>query len=55
MLTGFHLFPSMQSFTESFFEEIKTLPFESSTAGQNSGFENDSYRERKFSKRKVRA
>lgn len=42
----------MQSFTESFFDEIKALPFESSTAGQNSGFENDSYRERKFNKRK---
>ncbi|KAK1378759.1 Neuroguidin-B [Heracleum sosnowskyi] len=42
----------MQSFTESFFDEIKALPFESSTTGQNSGFENDSYRERKFNKRK---
>ncbi|KAL8103765.1 uncharacterized protein LOC141678757 [Apium graveolens] len=42
----------MQSFTESFFDEIKALPFESRTAGQNSGFGDDSYRERKFNKRK---
>ncbi|XP_063938742.1 uncharacterized protein LOC108197136 isoform X1 [Daucus carota subsp. sativus] len=42
----------MQAFTESFFDEIKTLPFEHNTDGQTSGFENDGYRERKFNKRK---
>lgn len=44
----------MQVLTENFFDEIKTLPFESSTAGRASGFENGDYRERKFNKRKVR-
>lgn len=54
MLTAFQLFPSMLALTDNFFDEIKALPFESRTAGQASGFENDSYRERKFNKRKVR-
>ncbi|KAK2981032.1 hypothetical protein RJ640_005924 [Escallonia rubra] len=42
----------LQGLTESFFDEIKTLPVEDDVGGQITGFENDVDGDRKFKRRK---